>query len=165
MPSILAIHLSTTTQEYKLNSAGAIQHPCLNPLPTSISSSGVSPRRIWAFMSWWKDCMISTGWSGTPNFFRTTHIASLGTESYAFLRLMKTRKALVLCSQHFSTSCRTVKIMSEQPHILFKSHTGIQVALQPSLALPHLLSAPPQLCLETTHFWWPLLLGEEVCVL
>ena len=63
------------TTQCKLNSAGAMQHPCLTPLSTSISSSRVSPRRVWAFMFWWKDCMISTSWSRTPNFLRATHIA------------------------------------------------------------------------------------------
>jgi len=45
-PLILASHLSTTKQVYKLNKTGAIQQPCLKPLCTLISSTAAPSNQI-----------------------------------------------------------------------------------------------------------------------
>ena len=88
----------------------------------SIGSSMVSFNLICACMSQWNDLISSIRLPGTPSFPKACHSAVRGTESYAFFRSMNTRKDFDLCSQDFSTSCLTVKTMSEHPRLFLNPH-------------------------------------------
>ena len=70
----------------------------------------------------WNDLIRAMVSSGTTSFLRANHSASLGTKSYAFFKSMKVRKTLDLCSYDFSTSWRTVKIISAQLRAFLNPH-------------------------------------------
>ena len=69
---------------------------------------------------------------GTPNFLSVVHRLLSGTELYTFLRSMMVMKIFSLCSQDFSTSCRTVKVIFLQLHSFLNPHCDSGNSSSPS---------------------------------
>jgi len=128
--------LSPTPYHYienKMNRVGASTHPCLKPLETLILAKFPS-MEIPACMLSCRDLITLIKISGTPCLARTSHVAALGTESYAFFKPIKKIKAFVSCSIVFSTNWRA-QISCLCNHDCTKNHTENLLPLSPQLSV------------------------------
>lgn len=77
-------------------------------------------------------------WLASPSFAKATHIASLGTESYAFFQSMKVKKALDLCSHDLSRKDHVGTASSfPNPHCDSSSATSFPTTSNSGISLCH----------------------------
>ena len=106
----------------KLNTTGAIKHPCLTPALTSKGSLRSPWLTILAIAPSRKSLIIVRNLGGQPKRCRASQRRDQFTVSNAFVRSTNTMYKARFCSKHFSCSCLTTKIMSEVHRPLRKPH-------------------------------------------
>ena len=95
-----------TISKYTTNSVSVSMHPHLSPLDIWIRADSPATKASVSMLSQ-RVLTKSIITPGILYFWRTSYIADLGTESYAFCKSTKRRKTLVLCFMAFFTNWHT----------------------------------------------------------